>query len=824
MLQKRSRDQQSQSSRDRLTRNVLSRQTNPQVQSTMDMSSQLPVVGTATPEQMYSNFEEWIKMATDNKINAANSWNFALIDYFHEMTFIREGDSINFQRASCTLDGCVKIYTSRVDSVASETGKLLTGLADSSNGGDDLDMDREEGYERRARRRNNRSESTLLKDFSSIALKKLDVDFSVDPLFKKTSADFDEGGARGLLLNHLNLDQDCKIIFDSSDARPEDDDDHGSNIMTDQQLQQPSDSATKTTNTINTIFNDKENENDENEGEVGDENSGISEAKDDNDKDEEMKGDNISDKGMDEAEEFHNQLQMGSQLIAFDDPSEQVLNTQEVIDISNLKAKIPSDDLFNDLQICPTLLDIDFFSENAIIPNLDHSEDINKDKDEVMTDVNNNNMDDNEKPVTDQYDYGFDAFDFNDGEDDDANDNDAGELMDPFANDAEDEEDDNQQHHKEIGDGHDKGNGGDDDSNNDEKDIAAGNIFKSLTSNQENELFTYFDTTLSKNWAGPEHWKLRKIKKATVNDPTKQQESQNETRSPKKKNTGFVIDFLEGEDVKESQIFAPSKAKSTLQHLKDTSVTTLPDDQHFSSKQLLCYYLKPAILMNRKKFNKNKTMPEAIPELSDNAQAQDERDIDFEQDPDVQFWADQQPDDILQDHDVNDTLDRNTMTPFDDMPSFQDTLYDRLDDYTNDASTIYDEQLITNHQVKKTKPPYVDYARTAKRVDVKRLKENLWKALTINYNDKGDRFFGDHVQGEKKFTEVIHDLKKMYSTKLMKDISVPFCFICLLHLANEKNLTITGLDNDESDEDHVIGDDDWVLNEDRLNEIRILQN
>lgn len=66
-------------------------------------------------------------------MNATNTWNFALIDYFHEMTFIREGDSINFQKASCTLDGCVKIYTSRVDSVATETGKLLSGLADSTS-------------------------------------------------------------------------------------------------------------------------------------------------------------------------------------------------------------------------------------------------------------------------------------------------------------------------------------------------------------------------------------------------------------------------------------------------------------------------------------------------------------------------------------------------------------------------------------------------------------------------------------------------------------------------------------------------------------------
>jgi condensin complex subunit 2 len=36
---------------------------------------------------------------------------------------------VNFQKASCTLDGCVKIYSYRVDSVATETGKLLGGLA-----------------------------------------------------------------------------------------------------------------------------------------------------------------------------------------------------------------------------------------------------------------------------------------------------------------------------------------------------------------------------------------------------------------------------------------------------------------------------------------------------------------------------------------------------------------------------------------------------------------------------------------------------------------------------------------------------------------------
>jgi condensin complex subunit 2 len=98
-----------------------------------------------------ANFEEWMKMATDNKINATNSWNFALIDYFHDMSLLKEGDGVNFQKASCTLDGCVKIYTNRVDSVATETGKLLSGLADSSNkkkgGRDGEDAEGEESEE-----------------------------------------------------------------------------------------------------------------------------------------------------------------------------------------------------------------------------------------------------------------------------------------------------------------------------------------------------------------------------------------------------------------------------------------------------------------------------------------------------------------------------------------------------------------------------------------------------------------------------------------------------------------------------------------------------
>ena len=70
------------------------------------------------------------------------------------MSLLRNTDdnSINFQKASFTLDGCVKIWTSRVDSVGTETGKLLSNLAQDGNAaeegearGEDVEGDGEGG-------------------------------------------------------------------------------------------------------------------------------------------------------------------------------------------------------------------------------------------------------------------------------------------------------------------------------------------------------------------------------------------------------------------------------------------------------------------------------------------------------------------------------------------------------------------------------------------------------------------------------------------------------------------------------------------------------
>jgi condensin complex subunit 2 len=135
-------------------------------------------------------------------------------------------NSINFQRASSTLDGCVKIWISRVDSVGTETGKLLSNLAsDGREAGDEEptsdNPDAQEPSQKR-RKATHRSDSTLAKNPLQLKNKKLDLEFSIDPLFWKTCEDFDEGGAHGLLMNHLGLGvgSECalRVIFDGSDS------------------------------------------------------------------------------------------------------------------------------------------------------------------------------------------------------------------------------------------------------------------------------------------------------------------------------------------------------------------------------------------------------------------------------------------------------------------------------------------------------------------------------------------------------------------------------------------------------------------------------
>ncbi|XP_047336120.1 condensin complex subunit 2-like [Impatiens glandulifera] len=159
-----------------------------------------------------------MKLASENKINQKNAWELNLIDHLSDVLKMEEedGTETNFQKASCTLEAAVQIYSMRVDYVHSEAYKVL-GVINRVGRKD------EEGskYSQGESSFNKGSDwevsplSTLKSSFEALNVKKFDVAFTVDPLYHQTSALFDEGGVKGLLLNHLEIYGSCQVLFDS---------------------------------------------------------------------------------------------------------------------------------------------------------------------------------------------------------------------------------------------------------------------------------------------------------------------------------------------------------------------------------------------------------------------------------------------------------------------------------------------------------------------------------------------------------------------------------------------------------------------------------
>lgn len=90
-----------------------------------------------SPGELKNMLGQCLKMASENKITPQNTWALPLIEHLPELIREEGGQQTNFQRASVTLDAGVKIYSYRVDSVHTETFKILGGLGRASNDAED---------------------------------------------------------------------------------------------------------------------------------------------------------------------------------------------------------------------------------------------------------------------------------------------------------------------------------------------------------------------------------------------------------------------------------------------------------------------------------------------------------------------------------------------------------------------------------------------------------------------------------------------------------------------------------------------------------------
>ncbi|KAJ5577857.1 Condensin complex subunit 2 [Penicillium hispanicum] len=728
-----------------------------------------------------ANFEEWMKMATDNKINANNSWNFALIDYFHDMSLLKEGDGVNFQKASCTLDGCVKIYTSRVDSVATETGKLLSGLADSRDKrardadaeGEDGDEDEEgeDGAPRKSRKKTRSHEATLAPSFSSLQLKKFELEFAVDPLFKKASADFDEGGAKGLLLNHLAIDGHGRIVFDSSDDAVDD--------------------SSKTAEADRQESEYPESQND------------------------------------DQAEQTQ---QTASDTFA--DESE--------VDLATLATQFfPDLERLGEQDICPSLKNFDLGdpSGSLDIPLLKAPEEWRHDKNngEGGEDPSGIMLDDDNAVGFDDDDATLAGFDLSG----DAGFGDGGEAwareaaLEPMLKVHRIDHD---------------GDNADGDEDMDNEDSYAISMSHQPSKEDHENILSYFDNALQKNWAGPEHWKIRKIKEHTAANAANAAPKQRKEKEP------FEIDFTAPLDQAVAElIYTPASSNSTISlpktQWKTKGRNLLPDDKHFNSRNLLRLFLKPKARMGSKKLLGRRTFSRRPDQTSGNG------------DMDEAFWANHKTEDNDEEgvggaYDANffadddglafpngmDLDDDDDNLPFADAREMLSPPTDGAPGTSGDgggttgltallnmvgatpAKGGYGAQLVTQGG-RRARPDYVNYARVAKKVDVRRLKNEMWKGMgerLIAATDFSSASQPGAVSNEPpqdpeseadippptpqtsspekavdpkddsrlRFTQIMNSLKAVYPAETLRDISTSFGFICLLHLANEQGLVL----------------------------------
>ncbi|PSK37931.1 hypothetical protein C7M61_003182 [Candidozyma pseudohaemuli] len=639
-----------------------------------------------------SNFEEWIKLSTDNKITSKNSWQFALIDYFYDLNVIKDGDNINFQRASATLDGCVKIYSSRVESVALETGKLLSGLAKKKS---DEALDEEEEEEdngehvdpaslRKERRVNRVVESTLLLE-EALRIKKLDQELAIDPLFKKALSDFDEGGIKSLLLNTLRIDASMRVVFDATTNAPQ-----------------------ETT---------------------------------------------------EDSEEY-------------EAPLEDLELRLDEVDVEKLKALVlKDDDELETATVVPTMPELE-----AVFNDIGNAKSVLGDVNSRLGKEDEGAVQDNEEPEQPAYDdFGLDDRDMPDmpemPED--------GHFMD-FANmDAELAQ----------------APVSDDEEVPVESEVVTGHVL-------DQELMSYFDKTMKDSWRGPEHWRVAAFKKHKNFDTPNSNKSrattpQPDTAQPKRKRKEQItIDFFKDEDEDYIEdIFQPAKKAAPILRSPDSIDTTnyylLPDDIQFNSKKLVTLFIKPdrsiVTFSRRAKLLRNDTDVLEKAAYTDQAyfageyqKQEQEREEEERQEKLAASFHQAE----LEDYDNYGDIDFNDVLGGADLAN---------------AELKPESQFVT--EGRRARPEYVNFSRVAKRVDIKLLKDNLWKAIKpeaveapVADNETPEKE-QTPVKIETDFTEVAQKIGKMYKPEEKKDLSTSFCFICILHLANEHKLDLSSNDN-----------------------------
>lgn len=338
-----------------------------------------------------------------------------------------------------------------------------------------------------------------------------------------------------------------------------------------------------------------------------------------------------------------------------------------------------------------------------------------------------------------------------------------------------------------------------------------------------NNEYAYFDASNMKknlNWAGLSHWKFKPAPKTAV--PAANQQTE---KKKSKKNTVFSPDFFQEMSTEEFEsAFEIAKTKtgntmSSKSKSNNKELYLLPEDIHYDVSSLS----RPFQFTSMKLVHKKQVLPSGesvvVSQLVPPRYTKHMKPVLQEQ---QQQGSSEQVHTGFDDDDD----DHGAAIPLgggfdDDMPLAQEQMEQQAtvelpaapiveeqhevvlqaiptDMATDSASTTTPASIVNGMNLIE-KPQLVSklnvkYETKPTKVDVRALKDHLWSSVT-NKSEPADCF-----------SQVLHKLScEQEKQKLEQDkvrpendfsqVSLPFAFMCLLHLANEHSLEITG--NDE---------------------------
>uniref|UniRef100_A0A8C7Z610 Condensin complex subunit 2 n=1 Tax=Oryzias sinensis TaxID=183150 RepID=A0A8C7Z610_9TELE len=281
--------------------------------------------------------------------------------------------------------------------------------------------------------------------------------------------------------------------------------------------------------------------------------------------------------------------------------------------------------------------------------------------------------------------------------------------------------------------------------------------------------YSYFSPRTMATWAGPGYWQF-KPKHKLDHLPDK------ETRKRKPKKT-FEIDF--SDDVNFDTYFRTSRAATTnvKSALSTTNKkTTLPTDFQFPPETLSQLSLKPSSSLCQE------GQKRLSGEVGDGI-----GDYDYNNANDTANFCPGLQGGDSDDDDVEGFTGSDDIQPSggSEAPPSQDL---------EGVSTYGEDELVPEpHRVNKIE---INYAKTAKKMDMKKLKNNMWTLLTDSPEEKVKETVGTQdVCGEKAFSQTTKMLLQRLPNVMAQNLSVPLAFVALLHLANEKNLELVKVDD-----------------------------